>query len=135
MKILKWIFAVIVLLVVLLYGYTTITGNNYVYKAIVYNYADIDDYLLFPNDTVKAGMPQPWPVSKTYNNIKPFPSLQRQLDSIRSVAFVVIKDDSICFEEYWDGYHEASLSNSFSVAKSIISILTGIALGEEKSDL
>lgn len=132
MKILRWIFVTILLLVVLLSGYITITGNNYIYKAIAYNYADIDDYVLFPNDTVKAGMPQPWPVSKTYNRIKPFPSLQRQLDSIRSVAFVVIKDDSICFEEYWDGYSEASFSNSFSVAKSIISLLTGIALGEGK---
>lgn len=132
MKILLWIFGVSLFIAVLLVGFTTITGNNYIYKAIVYNYADIDDYKLFPNDTVAAGLPQPWPFSKSYNKIKPAPSLQRQLDSIRSVAFVVIKNDSICFEAYWDGYSETSLSNSFSVAKSIISILTGIALGEGK---
>src|SRR5690606_33587242 len=33
-------------------------------------------------------------------------------------------------EQYWDGYSEESLSNSFSVAKSIVSILVGIALQE-----
>ena len=34
-------------------------------------------------------------------------------------VFIVIKNDSILFEEYWDEYSSDSLSNSFSI-KNII---------------
>src|SRR4030095_48025 len=131
-KILKRI--VIGLATLLLTGFiiTTVTGNNYIYKALVYTYVDIDDYHLFANRVVKAGTPQPWPLSARYNKIKPTRSLQHELDSIRSVAFLVIKDDSIVFEEYWDNYGPSSLSNSFSCSKSIIGTLIGIANDEGK---
>ncbi|MBK9733358.1 MAG: serine hydrolase [Chitinophagaceae bacterium] len=130
MKKWKWIIISLVALEAIVFCITTITGNNYLYKAILYNYVDIDDYKLFSNRTVKAGMPQPWPLSRNYNTIKPSKALQRELDSIKSVAFVVIRNDSICFEEYWEGYNDHSLSNSFSCSKSIIGILTGIALDD-----
>jgi CubicO group peptidase (beta-lactamase class C family) len=101
-------------------------------RPLWYNYVDIDDYHLFANRTVKAGTPQPWPVSTKYNQIKLSAALQRELDSIKSVAFVVIKNDSLAFEEYWEGYGSESLSNSFSCAKSIVGILAGIAHDEGK---
>ncbi|MCW3120170.1 MAG: beta-lactamase, partial [Chitinophagaceae bacterium] len=43
-----------------------------------------------------------------------------------------IKNDSLLYENYWDGYNDSSLSNSFSVAKSITSLLIGIAIKEGK---
>lgn len=125
----RWVIAVTAI-VILIIGITVMTGHSYLFKAVVYNYADIDDYRLFQNDTVKNSIPQPWPVSKRYNTICPDVQLQRQLDSIRTVALVVIKNDSVCFEAYQDGYGSASHSNSFSCAKSIVSILVGIAAGE-----
>ena len=45
---------------------------------------------------------------------------------------MVIKNDSIIFEEYWNGYSADSSSNSFSMAKSWISTLVGIAIKEGK---
>lgn len=36
------------------------------------------------------------------------------------------------YEQYWDGYSDASLSNSFSMAKSIVSMLVGVAIKEGK---
>jgi CubicO group peptidase (beta-lactamase class C family) len=44
----------------------------------------------------------------------------------------VIRSDSIVYEQYWDDYGEASLSNSFSMAKSFISAMIGIAMSEGK---
>ena len=44
----------------------------------------------------------------------------------------MIKNDSIYHEQYWDHYDQNSLSNSFSMAKSIVSILVGIAVDEGK---
>lgn len=130
MKRLKIVLLLLLALALLVPIITTITGNNYLYKALIYNYVDIDDYHLFANREVANGTPQPWPLSKEYNKVKPPPALQHELDSIKSVAFLVLKNDSIIFEEYWEGYGAGSLSNSFSCSKSIIGILIGIAVDD-----
>ena len=44
----------------------------------------------------------------------------------------MINNDSIVFEKYWDGYSDSSLSGSFSMAKSITSLLIGVAIKEGK---
>lgn len=108
------------------------SGNLYLYKALIYNYVNIDDLNLFPTRMVKAGQGNPWPQGTDYNKRELSPVLRETLEQYRSVAFLVIQRDSIRYEEYWDSYGPASLSNSFSVAKSIIGILTGIALDEGK---
>lgn len=43
-------------------------------------------------------------------------------------AFVVLRDDSVLYERYADGYGPATTSSSFSVAKSVTSALLGRAL-------
>lgn len=50
-------------------------------------------------------------------------------------AFVVIRNDTILYERYFDGYTDSTRSSSFSVAKAVTSILLGIALdrGEIRS--
>ena len=46
------------------------------------------------------------------------------------VAFIVIKDDKIFYEKYFNGYQRDSINTSFSMAKSITSALIGIAIDE-----
>jgi CubicO group peptidase (beta-lactamase class C family) len=53
-------------------------------------------------------------------------------DSLQTVAYLIIKNDSIVHEQYWDGYDENSLSGSFSMAKSMVAMLIGIAIDERK---
>ena len=53
-------------------------------------------------------------------------------DSLETTAFIVIQNDSIVFEEYWSGYSKDSLSNSFSMAKSWVATLIGVAIKEGK---
>ena len=48
------------------------------------------------------------------------------------LAFVVIRNDTIVYETYRDGLTASSIHNSFSVAKSVLSALVGIAVGEGK---
>jgi hypothetical protein len=43
-----------------------------------------------------------------------------------------IQNDSIVYEIYWRGYCENSLSGSFSMAKSVVSLLMGISVEEVK---
>lgn len=109
-----------------------LSGKWYYYKALVYNYVDIDDLDLFPSRTIEAGNPAPWPIGSDYNKVSLPDTLQKTIDHYRTVAFLVIKDDSIRHEQYHEGYGTESLSNSFSMAKSVIGILIGIALDEGK---
>ncbi len=131
-KFFKGILLFLLAIVVLFTGYAFATGKTYLFKAIYYNFAGIDDYKIFDNNTVPAGNAQPWPVSDAYNKITSPDDLNRLLAELKTVAVVVIKNDSLLYEKYWDGYSDSSLSNSFSVAKSITSLLIGTAIKEGK---
>ena len=109
-----------------------ISGNGYMVKAIAFNFANIDDYEIFENDTVNTAQGQPWPVSADYNKTPLPQSLQYSLETIGTVAFLAIKNGELVQEQYWDGYSDSSLSGSFSVAKSITSLLIGCAIKEGK---
>lgn len=52
------------------------------------------------------------------------------LHKLHSTSFLVIHNDSLLLEEYYDGWAADSVVNSFSIAKSYVSILTGIAMNE-----
>ena len=53
------------------------------------------------------------------------------LESSGTTAFLVIHNDEVLYERYFDGYDETSVHTSFSMAKSFASALVGIAIDEE----
>ncbi len=124
----RYFWAGLVIIIALLNIFVLITGRAYYYKALVYNYVNIDDLDLFPVNTVKSGDPDPWNISEFYNKHDLPDTLTNTLERYRSVAFLVIRQDSIIHETYWDGYRVSSHSNSFSMAKSFVSTLIGIAI-------
>jgi CubicO group peptidase (beta-lactamase class C family) len=132
MKILKRIFITIFFILVLFSAFALISGKTYLFKAVWHNFADIDDYKIFSNNTVTTGNAQPWNVSAEYNKTVLPDHLKSLLESLGTIAVVVIKNDSVSFEEYWDSYNDSSYSGSFSMAKSITSLLIGAALKEGK---
>jgi CubicO group peptidase (beta-lactamase class C family) len=71
---------------------------------------------------------QPLPSTFNYNgkNI----DLQKFLEDQWTTGLVVIKDGQITFEEYWLGNDETTKAISWSVSKSMISALVGIAIEE-----
>jgi CubicO group peptidase (beta-lactamase class C family) len=131
-KFFKWFFLTILFIIVAFSGYAIITGKTYLFKAVYYNFAGINDYKIFDNDVVAAGTPQPWPVSGEYNKVKTPAELDDLLKRLNTIAVVAIKNDSLLYEQYWDGYSDSSLSGSFSMAKSITSLLIGVAIKEGK---
>jgi len=137
MKILKRILIGFILLLSIASSIIFLTGNKHLFRAIATTYLvgktgpSIDEYDIFENRTVEIGTPQPWAVSSSYNK-KNNEKLHQEIEALNPAAFLVIKNDSIVFEEYWDGYNEHSLTNSFSMAKSYIGMLIGIALDEGK---
>jgi len=103
---------------------------EYLKTAIQYQTPDIDDYKIFKNRTVKADKHIPWEISGDYNK-KDFSKVTNEkIMELDPVAFLIVQNRKIKFEKYWQGYNEDSLSNSFSMSKSIISLLIGIAIDE-----
>jgi CubicO group peptidase (beta-lactamase class C family) len=137
-KFLKWLGYIILAIIIIVNLIILCTGRFYLYKAIGNTYLkgrsgpSIDEYGIFPNRIVKTGTPMPWHVSKDYNKKSIYPRYLAEFVRLQTEAYVIIKNDSICFEQYWDGYSDTSHTNSFSMAKSIVSILTGIAIQDGK---
>jgi CubicO group peptidase (beta-lactamase class C family) len=57
-------------------------------------------------------------------------SFNQLLSSTQTTAFLVIKDDRLIYENYFNGYGRDSINTSFSVAKSFVSALIGIAIDQ-----
>ena len=93
--------------------------------------ADITDYKFFDNiDIPKSENPQSWPLHEEFNKTKSTDKLNKTNDRLGTVAFLIIKNDSLWYEKYYDGYSEKSYSNSFSIAKSIVTAVLGRAIDE-----
>jgi CubicO group peptidase (beta-lactamase class C family) len=131
-KFIKAIVLFILTVIVVFSAYAVISGRTYLFEAVWYNFAGIDDYKKFSNNPVVTGEPQPWAISGDYNK-NPLPvELKKMLEELETVAVLAIRNDSVLYEFYWDGYSDSSLSGSFSIAKSITSLLIGAALKEGK---
>ena len=132
-KLLKFLIIFFGLLIAILY----ITDTDYLLKAVRTIYlkghttAYLEDYKHFDNQNIAASdHPQPWANHKNYNSVKETERLAKANRDWGTIAYVIIKNDSIWFENYYDGFDQNSKSNSFSMAKSYVSGLMGKAIME-----
>ncbi|WP_109301814.1 serine hydrolase [Aquimarina sp. AU474] len=130
-KFLKGVLALIILLVALLY----IFDSEYILKGVrvVYmtghNTAYLDDYTHFDNRTIAKGNgTMPWAIHENYNSVTSTERLDTTNEKLGTVAFMIIKNDSIWYENYADGYGTTSKTNSFSMAKSMVTAMLGKAI-------
>ncbi|APG60856.1 serine hydrolase domain-containing protein [Christiangramia salexigens] len=107
-----------------------IFGYGYIFKAVKTTYltghktAFIDDHTYFDNRLIKNGDSiQEWVLHKSYNEVDPTSTLDSLNRELGTAAFLIIKNDSLWFEQYYAGYDEYSRTNSFSMAKSITTAL------------
>ena len=130
----KWFFISSVGFILILYVFDV----DYLLRAVKTVYlkghttAFLEDYKEFPNRTIQKGTAQPWAISKAYNSVPATDKLNTTHKKLQTVAFLVIKNDSIWHESYFDGYTNTSKSNSFSLAKSIVSAALGKAIMQGK---
>jgi CubicO group peptidase (beta-lactamase class C family) len=105
-------------------------------RFIIYNFADIKDYKKFPSRPLTGSSNAfQFYVAKKGRAPKTIQvpgkkeiTFDEYLIQNNTVAFLIIKDDTIQYEKYFDNYDSASIVPSFSVAKSITSILIGCAI-------
>ena len=127
------ILAILIILVLAIAG-IYISGNGYILNALQKTYlkgyttAHIDDYADFDNAVIRAGTPQPWRLHEKYNQLHLTDTLRKELESFQTIGFGVFKDGKLVYEEYWNDYSDSSMTNAFSMAKSITTMLLGKAI-------
>ena len=115
-------------------------GLPYTYRALVYNDSGIDDFNIFPTRAIQNEAPVfDFAKPDAPLELAPFSyQFQRQIIQVsdpetfladrQTVAFIIVKDDKILYENYFNGYQRDSLISIFSVSKSITSTLIGFAV-------
>ncbi|MCP4439233.1 MAG: serine hydrolase [Aureispira sp.] len=115
-------------------------------RFIIWNFADIRDHKKFAKIDLEIDESKTFKFQETDGNVfvKPtftskkdstsHPSLEQFLKNTKTVAFLVIRNDSILYEKYLYGRDTAALVPSFSAAKSVVSALVGIAIAEGHID-
>lgn len=126
MKVLKWLGRIFILLLIGVSLWIYFGDYGYLVKGVRCTYlrgetsATIDDHSFFAQGKLSANRPNPHPFSKQYNQAPLDADLLKTLKDYQSVAFLVFKNDSLLQEHYWEDYGPNSLSNSFSMAKSVV---------------
>ena len=129
-----------------------LTGNyadwlnpRYLYRYFVWNQADLifgkHDYQRFPYHLIQPGdstfhfvlgtansMPQK--IRYTERGITRERDLTEFLAATHTTAFIVVQDDKLLYERYFNGHLRSSICTSYSMAKSFTSALIGIAIDE-----
>lgn len=102
-------------------------------KVARHNFANVDDYKIFTNNVIqKSSNAQPWKIGENYNQKSPDEEVLDFMDKRKTCAFLVIQNDEIIYERYGQNYDESTITGSFSMAKSVVSLLIGRLLDEGK---
>lgn len=135
-KFFKWLFILILLFLVGFNIAIVITGRYYIYKGIANTYfkgelrPTIYDLEVFNNRKVEMGQPQPWPEHKNLGKLALSKEERELLERLNTASFLVTYKDTLIYEEYWGEHGENVYGNSFSMAKSVVAILIGVAIEE-----
>lgn len=103
---------------------------DYTKNAFKYLAPGLDDYKIFPNRTIKTANAQPLASDDLYGTLQPTPEQLKYLQKRKTGAYVVLKNGKVLYEYYSEGIGKDTVSNSFSMAKSLTSLLIGKAIEE-----
>lgn len=115
--------------------------STYLGRWVAWNFSDIKDYEKFPSRKVFNAGPvfhftsgadkSPLKtVTYTFKDKKITKAITDFVDQTETTALIVIKNDTIQFEGYGNGYTRSSINTSFSIAKSITAMMMGVAIDE-----
>lgn len=122
--------------------FSTSCTSTYPGRYIVWNFGNYDTYKKFPiqhvqNDSVTHPFKKNKNLSlSSFRQIDgEFPlhaNLEDLLKNNETTSFIVIKNNRIHYEKYFHGTFRDSIRPAFSVSKSVLSLLIGIAIDENK---
>jgi len=113
---------------------------EYVQRCVFWGPSDVYDYEKFPQRMIQAG-PEHFffrqgsaddeaRIRSMLESALGIDDPDRALEAAGAQAFIVIQNDTILYERYFNGARRESIVTSFSMAKSFTSALVGIALAE-----
>jgi hypothetical protein len=108
---------------------------DYVFRVLAWQESDAFDWQKFPLHPLEAS-PRPYQfasapdprVEATFEDLSNAKDWDQFLADNQTQAFIVIQDGKVLYENYFNGTKRDSLVTSFSVAKSFVSTLIGLAI-------
>lgn len=99
---------------------------------IVHNFSSMSD-VLYSSPLPRSGAEHIWPVNlqelpKSYTDRGVEKNLMAMLEELQTTALVVVKNGEIVFEDYYKGTKKEDKRISWSMSKSFVSALTGLAI-------
>ncbi|UCB46693.1 MAG: serine hydrolase [Spirochaetota bacterium] len=138
-KVALWILAALAGLVCLVFVWAFLSyPAEYVMRAIRWRDSDVYDYQKFPERQIDAS-PSPFrfeeeqaeaKVRTVFEKNPAIHDLDVLLEKNKTQAFIVIRNDTILYEGYFNGASRDTIVTSFSVAKSFASALIGTAIAD-----
>jgi len=126
------IVAIIAISTIALYA----TGYGYIVTSFQRTYlvgnttANINDHQQFDVKTIATSTSQKLENDTNYNTVELPAELVENLNDYQTAAFLIVKDGKVMSENYYEGYDNRSKTNSFSMAKTVTTLLVGIAINE-----
>ncbi len=141
MRNLVYVLIIFAVALAVLYFYTSSRTDTFTGRWVAWRSSHIDDYKLFPHHAIENAPPvfhfQPAPeppalvpVAYHYKEKPQQAELTQLLESTGTTAFIAVRDDELLYEGYFNGYGRDSINTSFSIAKSITSLLVGMAIDD-----
>lgn len=133
-KIIKRFVFTILFILVAVSIFLVVSGNSHLFRGVAFTYlkgkttANINDAAYFQTREIAAGKTQEWPVHPNYNKVGLNSELTDYLKKYNSVGFLIVKDGKLYTEKYFAPYNNRSKTNSFSMAKTILTMLVGAAI-------
>lgn len=113
-----------------------IYSPTYLGRVLTHWDSKVSDYKIFPERIIEKSE-KPYNYEKNVNtdlsNIIVGYSNKKKLlaefvKNTDTTSFIIVKNDKIVYEQYANGYNENSINTSFSMAKSVVSLLVGKAI-------
>ncbi|MCB2208267.1 MAG: serine hydrolase [Bacteroidetes bacterium] len=136
------VFTLVILPVLILVVLSIKFSPVYVYRLITQNVADVYDYQLYENRTIK-GADSKFQLKENQNEKyvedlfqdrvlrSGFKTFDEWAEKSQTTALIFIRKDTILYEKYFNGFSRDSYFHSQSMAKSFISFLIGAAIDDE----
>ncbi len=113
-------------------------SSTYLGRVLTHWDSHVTDYRIFPYRVIEKSE-KPYTYHKSIQSSldqsiiclpKKEKTLQEWIEQSDTTSFIIAKNDEIVYEKYANGYDENSIYTSFSMAKSVVSLLIGKAIEE-----
>ena len=137
LRLLRTLLYVALAVLVFINIFILLSGKLYLYNGIAKTYLKgktgpgIYDLDLFPVNTIQTQKGNfYW--KEAHQSTELTQESMEYHNTMETRAFLIVKEDTILYEHYWNKHDQSTVSNSFSMAKTIVSLLVGVALQEGK---